>query len=642
MSKKFSQIDPKLKRVINKKNLSESRIREYDVAFKEIYDLTGNTPEELVDIAKKEQKPYNNNGIIEVMEMEDRNISKVQDQYYDKLKTKRIKGRPLMDRTIQTKLTVYRAFFRANNIELPEPIKIKIPKQRIRDKDLPTWADVNNAINLCKSPRDSAIISFAVSTGLRISDIVNLKLKSLVEACDIYFDETEDKSLENLLNKNPDHIVPCWEVVAQKTSHDDNPNLTITFNTPEASRFIWFYLKDRFDRQKTKDKNYVIDLDEPLFKSQRGGHLSPISVETHFRNINARLGGEKDKNGLFIKFRLHNLRKLFKTTCRRNISSIQVQSDKTYDGDVISLFTGHTTPNNPLSYVYEAVEDDSHDSHIRKIYQALIPYLSIQPTEVKDVKTEQYQKLEEQNEALRKQLEIQNVTTQREMDEQKAEYEEEIRNLKAINAALSNKIDTVESRIDNITRESDIKSIMDYASHNEVVNKYDLMDPVMALYDADYKAKRVKVIDDNYKQTLVNRALLIKDQMDYDPNSPEVIDERLEMEYADQYANLKKNVYSMKKDLLKTKYEDLMLTKKNNRDIDCELVKYMQKLLRNKDYPTNEDIEDIILNSLNIYDDISIIDALEYTDNKERQQAEEEELEKLQNIEKEMYGLEDK
>lgn len=78
-----------------------------------------------------------------------------------------------------------------------------------------------------------------------------------------------------------------------------------------------------------------------------------------------------------------------------------MQSDKTYEGDVVSLFTGHTSPNNPLGHVYEAVEDDNHDSHIRKVYQALIPYLSIQPTNVKNVTTKQYQGLEKQNEALK-------------------------------------------------------------------------------------------------------------------------------------------------------------------------------------------------------------------------------------------------
>ena len=641
MTSKFSQTDKKLIKVIRDKDLSSSRIREYDITFKEIYEITGYTPTEIVEIGKKEQKPFNNNGIFDIIDIDDREVTKIQDQFYEYLKNKKINGRYLKNRTIETKFSVYRAFLKANKIERPDPIKLKIPKTRLRDTDIPTWNDVNDAINLCKSPRDSAIIAFAVSTGLRISDITNLKLISLIRACDIYFDETEEKSLDNLLKKNPDNIVPCWEIVAQKTSHDNAPNLTMTFNTPEASRYIWFYLKDRFKREKKKNPSYTIDLNEPLFKSQKGGHLNPVSVETHLRNINERLGGEKDKNGVFTKFRLHNLRKLFKTTCRRNISSIHVQSDKTYEGDIISLFTGHTTPNNPLGYVYEAVEDDSHDSHVRKVYQALIPYLSIQPTEIKDVKTEQYLKLEEKNEALEKQLEIQNINMQREIDEQKNEYEQKIRDLEAINTALSNKIDTVESRIDNITRETDIRAIMNYASQNDTVNKYDLMETVMVLYDADYKAKRIKIVDDNYKQTLVNRALLIKDQIDYDPNSPEILDERLKAEYGDQYSKLKTNVHNIKDTLLKTKYPDLKLTDKNNKDINCKLVKYMEKLLDKNDYPSSDNIEEIIFNYLNVYDDISVIDAHNYIKENERKEASKEELKKLQDIESEMYKHDD-
>ena len=506
MTMKFSETDIKLKKVIKKKKLSKSRIREYDIAFKEIYDLTGYTPSKLLEIAKKEQKPFLNNGIVEVIEMEDRVVDKIQDQYYDYLRERKIKGRPLMDRTIKTKLSVYRAFLKFYKIERPDPIKIVIPKKRLRDKDIPTWNDVNNAITLCKSPRDSAIIAFAVSTGLRVSDILNLKLENLIEACNIYFDENEEKTIDVLLNKNADNIVPCWEIVAQKTEDDDEPNLTVTFNTPEATRYIWFYLKDRFNRSKKKDKNYVVDIKEPLFKSQRGGHLHPVSAETHFRNLNARLGGEKDRNGVFIKFRLHNLRKLFKTTCRRNISSIQVQSDKTYEGDVISLFTGHTTPNNPLGYVYEAVEDDSHDSHIRKVYQALIPYLSIQPTDVKDVKTKQYETLEKQNEALKKQLDTQAVNMQREMDEQRELYEQKIRDLEGVNSALASQVTGIQNQLDNIANANDLTRIQDYISKNELVNEYGLSSIIIGYYKEDVKKEDFEGVTDNYIDKLIMKA----------------------------------------------------------------------------------------------------------------------------------------
>ena len=79
-------------------------------------------------------------------------------------------------------------------------------------------------------------------------------------------------------------------------------------------------------------------------------------------------------------------------------------------------------------------------------------------------------------------------------------------------------------------------------------------------------------------------------------------------------------------------------------DFSSRLVKVeaLEKLLDNNDYPSSEDVEDIILNSLNVYDDVSIIDAHEYVNKKKKRQAEREELEKLQDIESEMYGLDDK
>ena len=507
MSIKFSETDPKLKNLIQKKDLSYSRIRDYDVAFREIYDLTGYTPTRIIEIAKQEQKPSINNGIVEFIDIDDRQISKIQDQLYEYLKKKKINGRPVMKRTMLTKFSAYRAFLKFYKIELPEKIKITIPKQRLRDKDIPTWNDVKDAINLCKSPRDSSIIAFAVTTGLRISDIVNLKLEDLIEACEIYFDENEEKTIDTLLNKNPDDIVPCWEMNPQKTGQKDTPNLTITFNTPEASRYIWFYLKDRFNREKKKDKNYVVDLSEPLFKSQRGGHLSPVSVETHFRNLNARLGGKKDKNGIYIKFRLHNLRKLFKTTCRRNISSIHVQSDKTYDGDVISLFTGHATPNNPLSYTYEAVEDDSHDSHIRMVYQALIPYLSIQPTELKHVETKQYKDLKEQNEELKKQLDEQNALMQREMDEQREYYLNQIEQLENDNEQRDLRYESLERKVLQLfANQENIKVIQDYIKDNELVNHCNLGNKVLELYISDIEDNPTKLVTHQDIDKLVTRA----------------------------------------------------------------------------------------------------------------------------------------
>ena len=101
-------------------------------------------------------------------------------------------------------------------------------------------------------------------------------------------------------------------------------------------------------------------------------------VKKNTKRFNASLKLGKDKNGLYAKFRGHNLRKLFSTTCRQNITTVVVKADKYSELDVVSIFTGHTLPNMSNSEVYDAVDsEDSFDSYLRKNYEALIPYLTI-------------------------------------------------------------------------------------------------------------------------------------------------------------------------------------------------------------------------------------------------------------------------
>ena len=140
-----------------------------------------------------------------------------------------------------------------------------------------------------------------------------------------------------------------------------------------------------------------------MFKSLRKGKLQAKSVSASLNKLNKRMGNNRDKNGHYGKFRMHNLRSLFSTTCRRNIPNINVQSDDTYGGDIVSLFTGHITPNNPLAYAYDAVPRDNPDSYVRKTYQELIPYLSIRPMKVTDYKPQQVKEMEAKLEEMEKQ-----------------------------------------------------------------------------------------------------------------------------------------------------------------------------------------------------------------------------------------------
>ena len=75
--KKFSEDDIRLSKLIERRNLSDSAIKNYNTVFNEIYDLFGVTPSDIVRMAKREQKPFKDKetGEYDIIELEDRTIT---------------------------------------------------------------------------------------------------------------------------------------------------------------------------------------------------------------------------------------------------------------------------------------------------------------------------------------------------------------------------------------------------------------------------------------------------------------------------------------------------------------------------------------------------------------------------------------
>lgn len=413
-----------------------------------------------------------------------------------------------MPNTILLKITIYRAFLNSYRIELPNKPKIKVPKIRPRDEDIPSWEDVNDALPNCKSPRDKAIVAFAVTTGLRVSDIVSRKISDFIDACDIYFDEDEEHTLENLLNKNPSQIIPCWNLMPKKAEDygDSENNYTITFNTPECTEFIFKYLKYRIELDKKSGGDGIINPNEALFRSQRKsnieGHLPVSAIEYQFRALNTKLGGEMQKNNVYAKFSPHSLRKLFKTTCRRNLKQVDGNSDKMYIGDIVSLFTGHASKENSMKDIYEAIPNDSEDSFLRKAYLGLVDSLSIRPIDVKDFSTEEYKKLQAENEKIRQNYE----DLQTDMENQKEDYEQKIMKLEALNDALAGKINNLEDQFNQLARSQDIEKIHKYASKHELVIEHHLMTSVMQIYYENIEKDQNLYVDESYIENIIHKA----------------------------------------------------------------------------------------------------------------------------------------
>ena len=498
---KFSETDAKLSMMVKRRTLTKNAIKNYNTVFNEIYKLFGVTPSDIVRIGKREQKPYvdKETGAYDILDLEDRTVTIYQFKYYDYLKSK-----GLANRTIKLKIDSFRALLGEFNIQKPKSIEIIIPKDRIRDEDIVSWREVEKALSFCKSIRDKAIVSFFATTGLRSSDVRSLTIGDLVDACGIYFENGEEKTIENLLSKNPEEIYPCWEIMPQKTSKKSQ--LCVTFNTHETSTYIWQYLNNRIEYNMRKGRNEKLESDYPLFATSTNKELKSTAIEQLFQRLNKQLGDKMDKNGKYRRFRSHSLRKLFSTTCRRNITQVVINSDKTSEVDIISIFTGHVPPNKSNSKVYEAIESDSHDSYLRKIYIALSPYLSIKEIEIKDIKTQQYKDLEEQNKALKQQLEAQAVSMQREMDEQKEQYEKKSRHVESVNTALSSQVLDIQNQLDNLANANDLKRIQEYISGHEVVEKYKLASIIIGYYKEDVKKDDFEGVTTDYIDELIMQA----------------------------------------------------------------------------------------------------------------------------------------
>lgn len=593
---KFSKSDTRLRNLVKRRSLTPNAIKNYDTVFREIYELCEVTPSDIVRIGKREQRPYldKETGEYDILELEDRSVTSYQFQYYDYLES-----RNLSNRTMKLKLNTFRALLTEYNIEKPKNINIVIQTDRIRDEDIVSWREVESALSFCKGIRDKAIISFFATTGLRSSDVRSLTIGDLIKACDIYFEDDEEKTIGNLLAKNPEEIMPCWEIMPSKTIK--NSQICVTFNTPEASTYLWQYLNERVEYNVKKGRK-ELEPNDPLFATSTNHELKSTAIEQLFQRINKQLGGKMDKNGKYRRFRSHSLRKLFSTTCRRNLTQVVVNSDKTSEVDIVSIFTGHVPPNESNSRVYEAIESDSHDSYLRKTYLALSPYLSIKDIEIKDVKTQQYKDLEEQNEALRQQLESQAVSMQREMDEQKEQYEKKIRHIESVNSALSAQVTDIQKQIEDMTNANNVARIQDYIASNELVNQYNLANKVIELYREDVDKNKSLIVINSYIDTLITRAYNALPEYRVSGTRKDGAERQGDKEYIE----LKRKVMHQKRSIISVK--NLKLSESQERLIDDKLTDYCAELWWNYTYEYDRKyVRDVVINvAINSIDNVNI------------------------------------
>ena len=330
--------------------------------FKEMYDLTGLTPSELIAEAKEEQKPSldKSNQII-FKDVEDRKVTEYLYKLYACMEEKKLKPS-----TIKTKMGVVRSFYKSFRIILPANIQINIPSQLIREGDIPNLEDIKKGVEQAKYLKYKAIILLISTSGIRSGDIRHLTIGDFLNATKEYHNGT----LDELLHSKKD-IIPTWDFMPRKTIKQGN--ICITFNTPEASRYIIDYLKQRLGRGET------LNDDSFLFTSTKNKQYSIKGFLWVFSSVNDQLFGKDKLNRDF--FRAHNLRKFFLSTFRQ----------KTNDSFTLKVVAGHTLRrNNDANY------QEIPTYEIKKQYMQVIPFLSIKDTRVYTIKSKEYTELKEE------------------------------------------------------------------------------------------------------------------------------------------------------------------------------------------------------------------------------------------------------
>ena len=208
--------------------------------------------------------------------------------------------------------------------------------------------DIYIAMCSSKPTLYKAIIGLILSSGMAPITLSTLTLNDFLVACNDYFQETEDKTLQNLLKKDPWKIIPCWKI---KTKN------IFTFNTPETTFYLFLYLKEK----RMDDLN---NLDYPLFKSGKNNFLTSSKISSYVTEFNAilRLFNENYEN----KFKSKNLIATFEDIYDKNMF-IEVNNKN----NLLKLFEGKLSNN---SKFYRASMKDQ--QKIKDYYKILIPFLT--------------------------------------------------------------------------------------------------------------------------------------------------------------------------------------------------------------------------------------------------------------------------
>ena len=391
--------DYEFQRTILNSSIAEQSKKTYAKSLKLFCEYIGKSYTEIVNEIKSEQYDrIDDNRIIRY----NPNEGIVNNYIIDFLNHCKMMGNK--ESTLSIKEKHIRTCLKKSEIILPSIyIKHRINQEK---KNILTRKDIGYVIEH-SNIHHKALISFAGSTGLRVSDLRKLTIEDFMESTRDYHDYHD---VDEFIEKAPYGMMGFWTLIPHKT---ESINLECRVcNTPESSDYILDSLTERKDFLERK--GLKLELDDALFSSRNknykgfysGSSLSPLftlknkllfeyrkkELDKQYREHLLSRREYREAIECIPKFHAHALRHFFTTTVR----------NYTTNRDVSLIMEGHTSPYRMDSHYVGKNDEMFSDGVIKETYSKIIPCLTfnlkIDPREYHELKITQ-RNYEEQLEA---------------------------------------------------------------------------------------------------------------------------------------------------------------------------------------------------------------------------------------------------
>ena len=244
-----------------------------------------------------------------------------------------------------------RTFYTHFLIEIPYIPSVKLPSKQVLSTEIPRKEHIIEAIQHTNNLKHRAIIYFMASSGTAINEVCSITIQDFIDATNEYHNSSNIYDVVNELEQQDD-VIPLFQLTRLKTQYK-----YFTACTPEATTHIIRYLKTR-PLQKTRPK-------EQLFT------LTPGAITIFYRRLNEKCKYPK------TFFHPHAMRKY--------------QADILQDWDLTNRLQGRKPQSVRESY------DKVNPQKLKTRYMKHIEDLTLQPTRVVTIESEEVQQLKKQH-----------------------------------------------------------------------------------------------------------------------------------------------------------------------------------------------------------------------------------------------------